>query len=555
MLLLAASVVALLVGPALARVAGQRRGPLAMVDGFIVAALLGIVVLDVLPEVLEHAGPSAVAAGLIGVALPRLLEGRLHVAEGQLHGAVTWGAVLGYSLHATLDGAALVGSSGAASALGLGVILHRVPVGVTMWWLVRPRHGVRGAALAVAVIGAATALGYFGAGRLVSALPLGTIGTFQALVGGSLLHVVAGHTHGDEGGAGVHPRWSAAGALVGMASLFAVVHAESDGDAHGMQSMLEFAQRAAPSAIVGLVLSVGAARLEQRSRAVRWLASNPWVGPFELAAMVVALGLFGLKWSLARAAVALVGIAAAHAMTTPHEPTDAEDPAAPNEVTRRGILLAGQLALGAVAAGLLQAGALSSSLVTTFGVLFAAAAGWAVPMSGVAALVAALALQPGAPGAALVVSVVAPLGTRAAMQRAERKVGPRRTLLAVTVGSVASAVTAILLVRVAPWLVADAASIEPAWWDGPAVGVVAGSALGFALLAKLLTGGPRSLVSAVVEPDAFTAGADSAARDPGHAHEATSAHAAPAHAAPAHGAPAHGAHAHSRGVHPHGHRH
>ena len=517
MLLLVASVVALLVGPALSRVAGQRRAPLAMVDGFIIAALLDIVGLEVLPEALEHGGVAAVAAAIVGVALPRLLEGRLHVAEGQLHGAVTWGAVLAYSLHATLDGAALVGSSSTVGALGLGVVLHRVPVGVTMWWLVRPRHGVRGAATAVAVIGAATALGYFGAGRLVTALPLATIGTFQALVGGSLLHVVAGHGHGDDV-APDHPRWSAVGALLGLASLAMVVHAEGGAHSHGTLAILSFAQTAAPWTFAAALLLAFAPRAFSLLAALR-RRFGPWLGPLHVGPLLLSFGLFGSRWAALRFALAVSAVVVTSRIGHKSAPDDdAEESSASRGLTSIGEGFAGQLMLGAVCAGLVHAGLGEVSLPHPAWAFVAGAAAWAVPLSGVAAGMAAFALQPVAPAAALVLSIVAPLGTRAVMRRAELRVGARATLIAVSIGALTTTLLGALVATLMPtWL----APVEGAPVLGRELASVGAFCMGAALVLlalKLFRAGPRAIVAAVVEPDAATPHAHEHEHGHEHAH-------------------------------------
>ncbi|MSP26523.1 MAG: hypothetical protein EXR75_15525 [Myxococcales bacterium] len=313
--LLVGSCLALLVGPALTRVCGERRGPLALLDGFVVAALVGLLALDVLPEALTQGGPAALAAVAVGVALPRILEGRLHLHGKGLHGAMIWGAVLGYGLHAVFDGAALVGGlaahdhaghalsdatlqdvlsgpalhdsalgghalhdtgstghagHGHGESLGLSVILHRVPVGVTLWWLVRPSYGKRGGVVMVALVSAATTLGYFGARTFVPSLPIYWLSIFQALVAGSLLHVVLHPGEALATGANL-PRWSAAGALAAVALLaLHESHALISGAGHALGVVPLFLALSAafgPAALASLVLSSFAYALTSRRAA------------------------------------------------------------------------------------------------------------------------------------------------------------------------------------------------------------------------------------------------------------------------------------------------
>ena len=76
------------------------------------------------------------------------------------------------------------------SALAFAVILHRLPVGISIWWLVSRNVGPVSALLAIAVLMAATGGGY-AAGALANQLPSlhPWLVLFQALVAGVLVHV------------------------------------------------------------------------------------------------------------------------------------------------------------------------------------------------------------------------------------------------------------------------------------------------------------------------------------------------------------------------------
>ncbi|MBM4358827.1 MAG: hypothetical protein FJ096_12050 [Deltaproteobacteria bacterium] len=492
MWLLVASVVALLVGPALARVAGDRRGPLAALDGFIVVALLGLVLLEVLPEAFEHAGSLAVVAAVVGLAMPRLLEGRLHVAEGHLHGAVTWGAVLGYSVHAVLDGAALDGAT-SSLALGLGVALHRVPVGVTIGWLIRPRHGVRGAVLAVTLIGAATALGYLGAGRLVGALPLGTLGLFQALVGGSLLHVVAGHAHHGAEPSDVAPRASAVGALAAAAFLVGVSRLAGEGHEHGLIELVSFAVAAAPFVLAGAGLVVVASAVVGRR-----FASLLGLARLEVLAFAAALGLMGIKLALGRLGLFVLGLTVFQRMR--RRSTGGSDAAAgPTVPIEFG---ASQLVLGATCAAIVHSGLGDSVPGGAVSIAVAAALGLFVPMSGLAATLVSAALLPRVPAASLVFGVVAPLVWVARAEQADEDGLPRTRwgALAVALGVVVGAVLGFD--RLNPGALRSLASSPGgAAWIPRAVATGALALLGLVLVRRLVASGARGLVRRAVEPD------------------------------------------------------
>ncbi len=210
-LLLLASLAALAAGPILDRAAGRRPHALAFGDGFVLAAVLALLASHVVPEAAGTLGIWVLLPLGIGLALPGWLARAEHAGAR----SVTVAALLGLTVHAGLDGLALARSAGpsAQHALGLAVALHRLPVSVATWWMVRSAHGRRAAAGVLGVVGLATLLG-FAAGS--TALPEGGAlpAAVQALVAGSLVHVAAHRTAGPGRPA---PRVEALGFLAGLA--------------------------------------------------------------------------------------------------------------------------------------------------------------------------------------------------------------------------------------------------------------------------------------------------------------------------------------------------
>ena len=214
---LALSLIALVVGPLLYSF-GQRR-PLVqqILDGFIFITIAGIVCVHIIPEVLEIAPVYAIVFLALGLLFPILVERLFRHSLRQAHAFILLLAALGLALHATIDGIALLPLSGTANAaaaadsgvlgrlfdnqLALGVIFHRLPVGMAIWWSVRTSFGVPAAVGTLALIGIATAAAYI-LGQPVSELAdMRGISIFQAFVAGSLLHVVTfgvSHDHDDQ---------------------------------------------------------------------------------------------------------------------------------------------------------------------------------------------------------------------------------------------------------------------------------------------------------------------------------------------------------------------
>ncbi len=209
MVLLGASVLALAVGPLVYRLAASSSIPgiRRALDVLIVLAIAGLVVFHILPHSIEVAGWWSMAAVVVGLLGPTLLETWLRRAN-LTHLVVRWAVVAGIAVHDFTDGLALSIPAGehdhGVSPLSLAVILHRIPVGLIIWWLVLPRYGVRAAALIVGVIAVATVVGYFAGGVWIEHLHHEPLALLEALIAGTLLHVAVhrhdahhdGHDHG-----------------------------------------------------------------------------------------------------------------------------------------------------------------------------------------------------------------------------------------------------------------------------------------------------------------------------------------------------------------------
>ena len=97
----------------------------------------------------------------------------------------------GLLLHALLEGTALApGSEAIAIAFALAVIVHRIPVGLVIWWLIRPRYGASAASTGVGLVVLATLVGYGVGAELLGGARGPGIELYQAFVSGSLVHVV-----------------------------------------------------------------------------------------------------------------------------------------------------------------------------------------------------------------------------------------------------------------------------------------------------------------------------------------------------------------------------
>jgi len=230
--LLLASLLPILLGPVLA-VWLQRVRPVARaLDALVMVGVAGLVILHILPQAFADAGIYAVVAVIVGTALP-MVGGKIFAEKpGAARNATVIVAMLGLALHAVIDGIALSPHAhghahGHDPLLGVAVVLHRVPVGLGIWLLVRPRLGTTTAVTAVVVIVLCSILGFGFAHEHAALLHGPYLGAFQALVAGSLLHVAVGHSVTADGHQPAKGwQWaSAVGGLLGLASVISLTGA------------------------------------------------------------------------------------------------------------------------------------------------------------------------------------------------------------------------------------------------------------------------------------------------------------------------------------------
>ena len=222
----ALSVLALVLGPYLYALGQKTPTARQILDGFIFITIAGIVCVEIIPQSIGNGGAYAVGFLLLGLAFPVVLEKHFSKAVPHAHEVVLILAALGLILHAAIDGIALLPLNGSESVLdnklAIGVILHRLPVGMAIWWSVRPQFGT-GVSIAVfVVIIAATAGAYFLGSPVIA---VASIAWFQAFVAGSLVHIVAfGVSHDHDAHIDVDPSKSSwgyrAGVLLGLFLIF-----------------------------------------------------------------------------------------------------------------------------------------------------------------------------------------------------------------------------------------------------------------------------------------------------------------------------------------------
>ena len=290
--LLVASVLALFLGPPLLRLARGSGWALRLLDGFIYVAIGGLVLLHVLPEAIHHSGWWALAAVGVGMAGPSIVERRLERSAKQAHAAALFLACIGLGLHAMMDGVALAAAEEAhrAEGLGLAVVLHRLPVGLTLWWLIEPAKGVRTAAGVLVAMALATILGFLLGGAATETLDSPAMGLFYSLVGGSLLHVVLHRPHPvAEDPASLGGRLVAGmGALLGFGLLVILHNGHIHVEDSGFWTLLLDLLLASAPALVLAYLAAGLVQSYLPHASIRWMSRG---SPVSQALRGVAFGL------------------------------------------------------------------------------------------------------------------------------------------------------------------------------------------------------------------------------------------------------------------------
>jgi uncharacterized membrane protein YraQ (UPF0718 family) len=280
LILLLASIAALGLGPLAYRLAGRQHNLLAVLDGFVFVAIGGLVVLSVLPESMAQGGWPTLGFVLIGFAGPTVAEHLFHRAAKGTHEATLVLGLLGLCLHALIDGAALGTTVG--TQLTAAVVLHRLPVGLAIWWLLRPHFGVALPGLVLGLVAAATGAGYGIGPTLSASLSSQSVAWFQAFVAGSLLHVVFfrphldEHTHFEPKTSKLTRRLEGVGALLAVFLLIAILAGDVEPGGAGLGSrvvgtFLKLTTESAPALVLAF-FAAGLISVFMPSSSIAWMA-------------------------------------------------------------------------------------------------------------------------------------------------------------------------------------------------------------------------------------------------------------------------------------------
>ena len=182
------STVALLLGPMIYAAARGNTLLRPALNALILLTIAYIIGIHIIPEAIRHGGTVAVLVIVLGIAFPILLERLFRKATDAAHLVIVGIAGFGLLVHAVVDGVALLPESG--TGLAYAVVLHRLPVGMALWWAIKPNFGKTVTMMVFALIILATASGYFVGEDIIAMADIRTLAMLQAFVSGSLIHVV-----------------------------------------------------------------------------------------------------------------------------------------------------------------------------------------------------------------------------------------------------------------------------------------------------------------------------------------------------------------------------
>ncbi|MCG3171863.1 MAG: hypothetical protein GMKNLPBB_00004 [Myxococcota bacterium] len=277
MKLLLISIASNAVGPILHGWFRKNIPMLALLDGFVCVSVGGLVFGFILPETFQHAGLWALASAAAGMMALYLLERSDHgpACHGHEHDGrhhrppaiFSLFALLALAAHAFADGVGLGGytpGTGEYSGFGvlpLAVVLHRAPVGMTLWWLIQPSYGTSRAMLVLAVDAVATVMGYALASHVAGGMNPVAFAMAEAAMGGMLMHVVLHQTHPLIGHLPPRQRQTYTGAGAAAAMVFLAVTLISLGDEEQLApaefagSFLALAMESAPALLLAYVMA------------------------------------------------------------------------------------------------------------------------------------------------------------------------------------------------------------------------------------------------------------------------------------------------------------
>lgn len=188
MVLLFLSIAFLFIAPLLNVMSLKKDYFFSSLNGFVFVIIAALVGIDIIPNLIATTGPEIILVMLLGLFLPTMTEKIFHHTDTVHRVAVLLG-IVGLVIHTLADGSALALHE-VEENLALSVAIHRIPIGLFVWWVIKPHFSTLAAYVMLAIIAAGTLLGFAFADTLVAPIQTHGVAYFQAFVVGTLIHVL-----------------------------------------------------------------------------------------------------------------------------------------------------------------------------------------------------------------------------------------------------------------------------------------------------------------------------------------------------------------------------
>ena len=197
--LLILSLVAISLGPALYQLYVFNRKAIDFVDRVVFLVVGALVVFHLVPHSFEKIGWLSFPLLFLGASIPAIIDKGKDNLHKRAHKTTTVIICIGILVHTLLDGMALMIPRGyqhdADFGLPLAVILHRVPVGLTIWMLAKPMYGFYKTVAIIIIMCIMTIFGFFLNSLISGIIDHSIAGAIQSIVSGSLLHILFHRPH------------------------------------------------------------------------------------------------------------------------------------------------------------------------------------------------------------------------------------------------------------------------------------------------------------------------------------------------------------------------
>lgn len=231
-MLLFLSIAFLFIAPLLNIISSKKDFFYFSLNGFAFVVIAALVGLEIIPELIEIGGLWVFLIMAFGFSLPAITEKIIHNSQ-LVHKIAICIAVFALAIHTLSDGMTLAMEQN-GHHLALSVALHRIPIGLIVWWFIKPDFGKVIAYGMLAIIALGTLLGFYYSDLLVEPTQTIEVAYFQAFVVGTLVHVLF-HRHHDEQDChdtkNKNQKAEGIGNLVGLFSVFYLMHG-ADGHGH-----------------------------------------------------------------------------------------------------------------------------------------------------------------------------------------------------------------------------------------------------------------------------------------------------------------------------------